>query len=58
MNCFFSEDKAYRGKVAVNPKKLQDISKVKHYVPEEFQAFYDVIQLPTSDAANSDRDDD
>lgn len=52
----FPEDKAYRGKVTVNSRNLKYISKVKHYVPEEFQAFYgEIMQFPTSDAVISDQ---
>lgn len=30
----FPEDKIYQDKVAVNPKKIQDISKIRQYTPK------------------------
>jgi hypothetical protein len=54
----FPEDKIYQDKVAVNPKKIQDISKVRQYIPQEYQRFYDeILNLPTSNGATSDDDD-
>lgn len=42
-------------KVAVNPKNIQDISKIRQYIPQEYQGFYDeILNLPTSNEANSD----
>lgn len=53
----FPEDRSYNDKVAVNPKNIQDISKVKQYIPQEYQGFYDkILDLPTSNDANSDDD--
>jgi hypothetical protein len=52
------EDKIYQDKVAVNLKKIQDISKVRQYIPQEYQGFYDeILKLPTSNGATSDDDD-
>lgn len=53
----FTENRAYNDKVSVNPKKIQDISKVKQYIPQEYQGFYDeILDLPTSNDANRDND--
>lgn len=54
----FPEDKIYQDKVAVNPKRIQDISKVRQYIPQVYQGFYDdILNLPTSNGATSDDDD-
>lgn len=45
----FPVDKSYCDKVSVNPKKIQDISIVKQYIPQEYQGFYDeIVDLPIS----------
>lgn len=37
------------------PKKLADISKVIHYVPEEYRSFYDdILQWPISNTEDTD----
>jgi len=57
-NVLLPEDKIYSEKVAVNPKKLQDVSKVRQYIPQEYQGFYDeILNLPTSIEEASDDDD-
>ncbi|PSN40966.1 hypothetical protein C0J52_22716 [Blattella germanica] len=47
---------AYNGKLAINIKKLQDIAKVTHYIPDEYKLFYeDILKYPSS-TADSDKD--
>lgn len=44
-----SKDMIYTDKIEVNPKKLQEISKVRQYIPQEYQGFYDeILNLSTS----------
>ncbi|KAJ9593391.1 hypothetical protein L9F63_015095 [Diploptera punctata] len=48
---------AYTGKLDINIKKIQDISKVTHYIPDEYKSFYeDILKYPTSNTADSDKD--
>ncbi|KAJ9579734.1 hypothetical protein L9F63_004660 [Diploptera punctata] len=48
---------AYTGKLGINIKKIQDISKVTHYIPDEYKSFYeDILKYPTSNTADSDKD--
>lgn len=47
--------KAYNARIPINSKKLQDIKKIVHYVPEEYQQFYDdLIQGPTTNDSEDD----
>ncbi|KAJ4427198.1 hypothetical protein ANN_24815 [Periplaneta americana] len=47
----------YNGKLGINIKKSEDISKVTHYIPDEYKLFYeDILNYPTSDTAASGKD--
>lgn len=40
---------AYSTKVRINPLKMNDLEKLKQYVPEEFEIFYkNILQWPTA----------
>lgn len=45
----------YNAKVPINYKKLEDVSKVVHYIPDDFMPFYDkILTKPTTKRENSD----
>lgn len=47
-NVVFPTDKVYDVKVLINIKKIQDVAKVVHYVPDEYTDFYtNILSLPT-----------
>lgn len=47
--------KAYDSRIPINYKKLQDLKKIVHYVPEEYRQFYEELtQWPTTNATESD----
>ncbi|KAG8263550.1 hypothetical protein J6590_030705 [Homalodisca vitripennis] len=49
--------KAYGGPVPIMKKKLDDISKVTHYIPEQYRGFYEErLAWPTGN--NSDNEED
>lgn len=51
-------DKAYNSKIPINSKKIEDIRKVLHYIPDEFKEFYNgALEGPTSTNAESDEND-
>lgn len=52
-------EKVYDGKVPIKVAKLNDVAKIKHYVPEEYRLFYDnILEWPTTTAnQNEDGDD-
>lgn len=52
-----STQKAYNSEIPINNKKLEDLKKIVHYVPEEYRQFYEELtQWPTTNAAESDDD--
>ncbi|KAJ4444657.1 hypothetical protein ANN_06453 [Periplaneta americana] len=47
---------AYNGKLGTNIKQLEDISKVTHFIPDEYKSFYeDILKYPNSNTADSDK---
>lgn len=43
------ESPAYSSKVPINPLKVNDLEKLKQYIPEEFEIFYiKILQWPTA----------
>lgn len=45
-------DKAYKKKIPINHKKIQDVAKIVTYIPDEFKKFYEVvITRPTTEMA-------
>lgn len=49
-------EKAYNGRVPIKKKKLEDVAKVIHYVPENYRVFYtDILQWPSGNE-NEDSD--
>lgn len=36
-------EKVYNGKVSIKQKKLQDVTKIVHYIPDEYREFYQNI---------------
>lgn len=52
-------ERAYDGKVAIKKKKLEDVSSILKYSPDEFKSFYvDRLAWPTIDAQDTDDLDD
>lgn len=52
------EDKIYKDKATVNPKKNQIVSKVRQYILQEYQDLYEkILNLPTLNRAIIDGDD-
>lgn len=44
-NLMLPTEKAYSGKVPIKSKKIEDVSKVMHYIPDQYREFYGNISL-------------
>lgn len=48
---------AYNGHVPINGKKLADLQKIVHYIPEEYKEFFtEILAWPTRDREQSDNE--